>query len=385
MHVFFSVGEPSGDQHAAHLIAELRRRDPNIHCSGFGGTQMEEAGFDSLYRLTEMAVMGVAEVLPMIPKFHAQYRRARQFLLTTRPDVCVLIDFPGFNWWIASAAKEAGVEVVYYCPPQMWAWAGWRIHKMKRLVDRVLSVLPFEADWYNQRGMPAEYVGHPFFDEVAERPLNREVCSRLERSAPRRLALLPGSRNQEVRRNFPMMVDVVARLAEKHPDVRFPVACFKPAHREFCESVLAHDGRQLPIDLRHGETSEIIATADCILMVSGSVSLEVLAREKPAVAMYRCSPSMFTMAHLLRQCDFMSLPNLMVKRHLMPEFPLVRNSARNVGRIAAELDRWLSDPVARERSAREMRELAATAAQRGGISRAVDSLLRGRQASAKAA
>ncbi len=385
MHVFFSVGEPSGDQHAAHLIAEMRRRDSSIHCSGFGGPLMEQAGLDSLFRLTDMAVMGVAEVLPMIPRFHAQYRRARAFLRAARPDVCLLIDFPGFNWWIASAAKEAGIEVVYYCPPQMWAWGGWRIRKMRRYVDRVLSVLPFEADWYNDRGMPAEYVGHPFFDEVAERPLNRDVCRRLERSAPRRVALLPGSRNQEVRRNFPMMLDVVARLSARHPDVRFPVACFRKSHREFCEAALQRDGRPLPIDLCQGETSEIIATADEILMVSGSVSLEVLAREKPAVAMYRCSPSMYALGRLIGQCDYMSLPNLMLNRAVMPEFPIMRHSARNVAAIAAELDRWLSDPVARERTVRDMRELASTAAQRGGIARAVDSLLRTRRSLPKAA
>ena len=385
MHVFFSVGEPSGDQHAAHLISELRQRDSSVHCSGFGGPLMEQAGLDSLHRLTDMAVMGLGEVLPMIPKFYAQYLRARQFLLTARPDVCVLVDFPGFNWWIASAAKEAGIEVVYYCPPQLWAWAGWRIHKMRRLVDRVLSVLPFEADWFNDRGVPAEYVGHPFFDEVAERTLDREVCRRLERCAPRRLAILPGSRNGEVRRNFPMMVDVAARLAEKHPDVRFPVACFKEAHRDFCQSVLDQGHRDLPIDLCLGETSEIISMADCILMVSGSVSLEVLAREKPATVMYRCSPALFTFGHLFKNINFLSLPNLMVQRHLMPEFPIVAHSTKNVTNIAAELDRWLSDPLARERTIQGMRELASTAAQRGGISRAVDALLRTRRTAAKAA
>ncbi|HVJ67722.1 MAG TPA: lipid-A-disaccharide synthase [Caulifigura sp.] len=385
MHVFFSVGEPSGDQHAAHLITEMRRRDPSIRCTGFGGPLMEQAGFDSLYRLTDMAVMGVAEVLPMVPKFYAQYRRAKQFLRATRPDVCVLIDFPGFNWWIASAAKAAGVEVVYYCPPQMWAWGGWRIRKMRRWVDRVLSVLPFEADWYNDRGMPAEYVGHPFFDEIAEKTLNREVCRRLERSAARRVALLPGSRNQEVRRNFPVMMDVVARLAAKHADVRFPVACFKASHRDYCQSLLAQDERQLPIDLCLGETSEIIQMADCLLMVSGSVSLEVLAREKPAVAMYRCSPSMFTIAHMIRQINFMSLPNLMVKRHLMPELAFVRRSEANVAKLAGDLDQWLSDPIARERTVREMRDLASTAAQRGGVSRAVDSLIRAKKSLPKAA
>ncbi len=198
----------------------------------------------------------------------------------TRPDVCLLIDFPGFNWWIASAAKEAGIEVVYYCPPQMWAWAGWRIHKMRKRVDRVLSVLPFEADWYNARGVNAEYVGHPFFDEVAEKPLNLDACRRLERSALRRVAILPGSRNQEVRRNFPVMLDVVAQLAENHPDVRFPVACFKASQRDYCESLLSAGYRHLPIDLCLGETSEIIETATCLLMVSGSVSLEVLCRHK---------------------------------------------------------------------------------------------------------
>ncbi|QDT53306.1 Glycosyl transferase [Caulifigura coniformis] len=385
MHVFFSVGEPSADQHGAHLIAELRRRDPSIHCSGFGGPLMEKAGFDSLFRLTDMAVMGVTEVLPMIPRFYSQYLRAKQFLRAARPDVCVLIDFPGFNWWIASAAKEAGIEVIYYCPPQMWAWAGWRIRKMRRLVDRVLSVLPFEADWYNDRGMPAEYVGHPFYDEVAERPLDREVCRRLERSAPRRCAILPGSRNQEVRRNFPMMLDVVERLARKHPDVRFPVACFRQSQRQFCENVLREDGRELPVDFCLGETSEIIATADCILMVSGSVSLEVLSRGKPATAMYRCSPSMYLLGRFLGQCDYMSLPNMMVNRPLMPEFPLARHSDANVTKITAELDRWLSDPVALQRTASEMRELAAVAATRGGISRAVDSLLRSSNSTARAA
>lgn len=385
MHVFFSVGEPSGDQHAAHLIKEMRRRDPSIHCSGFGGPLMEEAGLDSLYRLTDMAVMGVAEVLPMVHRFYAQYRRAKQFLRAARPDVCVLIDFPGFNWWVASAAKAAGVEVVYYCPPQMWAWAGWRIRKMRRYVDRVLSVLPFEADWYNDRGMPAEYVGHPFFDEVAERELDRQVCRRLEHSAPRRLALLPGSRNQEVRRNFPLMLDVVAQLAAKHPDVRFPVACFKASQRDFCESLLKQDGRELPIDLCLGETSEIIAMADCILMVSGSVSLEVLVREKPATVMYRCSPSMYWLGKMLAQCNYISLPNVMVDRPLMPEFPMLRHSERNVSLLVNELDRWLSDPVARERTIRDMRDLASTAAQRGGISRAVDSLLRTRKPTRKAA
>jgi lipid-A-disaccharide synthase len=221
MDIFFSVGEPSGDQHAAQLIRQLQQRLPGLRCSGFGGPEMEQAGFESLFRLTDLAVMGLDGVLPMLKTFHGHYKRAERYFLEHRPDAVVLVDYPGFNWWIAKAAKRAGVTVYYYCPPQLWAWAGWRIRKVHKYVDCVLSVLPFEAEWYRQHGVDVEYVGHPFFDEVAAHPLEESLVEGIRTSDGGTLGVLPGSRRQEVNRNFPIMLHILESLHRKHPGSGF--------------------------------------------------------------------------------------------------------------------------------------------------------------------
>jgi lipid-A-disaccharide synthase len=375
MHVFFSVGEPSGDQHAAHLMAELRQRDPALRCSGFGGPLMEQAGLESLYRLTDLAVMGIGAVLPLINTFRGLVRQAEEFLQRERPDVCVLIDYPGFNWHVAKAARRAGVEVVYYCPPQLWAWGQWRLKKLKGCVDRVLSVLPFEAEWYRENRVNVDYVGHPFFDEIVEKQLDGHTLRTLCASSPRPVALLPGSRNSEVHRNFPVMLDVVRRLTKRHPDVRFPVACFKESHRDYCRALLSRERTPLPVDLCCGKTSEVIEAATCVLMVSGSVSLEVLSREKPAAVMYRGGLLTGSLAYFLVKCRFMSLPNLITGRMLMPEFAFMVRPRRHARRIADTLNRWLSDPWELARMTREMADLKATVARTGGIARAADALM----------
>ena len=184
MHIFFSAGEPSGDQHAAHLLQALQQRVPNARFSGFGGVHLEQAGAEVLYPLTDMAVIGITAVLPLLRKFYNVAQMGRRFLEEQRPDAVVLVDFPGFNWHIAKYAKQLGIPVYYYCPPQLWAWGGWRIKKVRKYVDCILSVLPFEAEWYRKQGVRVEYVGHPFFDEIAEKPLDEAFCRELRASSP---------------------------------------------------------------------------------------------------------------------------------------------------------------------------------------------------------
>jgi lipid-A-disaccharide synthase len=399
MHIFLSAGEASGDQHGAHLMRELRRRCPHARFSGFGGPLMEQAGLESLHRLTDLAVIGVWAVLPLLWTFYKLVRRAGRYLEEHRPDAVVLIDFPGFNWWIARKAKRAGAQVFYYMPPQLWAWAPSRIRKVRRYVDHVLAALPFEADWYAQRGVSVEYVGHPFFDEVAEHRLDEAFCKALRAplaedrgskiedraslssilyppSSTRVLALLPGSRNQEVRRNVPVMLRVVERIHARHPGLRFPVACYRESHRDAIRAMLTGRFAQLPLDLHVGRTSEIIDSADCCLMVSGSVSLELLARGKPAVVLYCGTVFTEIMVRLLVTCRFMSLPNLMVDRPIMPEFPIARNVETHVCRMAEILDDWLTNPTSLASARAEMQKLRATAARTGGIARAADAILR---------
>src|SRR5262245_15701133 len=159
MRIFISAGEPSGDVHGGNLVRELRRLHPGVECVGFGGEHMAQAGASLLYRLTDLAVMWFARVLVNAVKFLQLLSQADRYFRHHRPDAVVLIDYPGFNWWIARRAKAHGIPVFYFVPPQLWAWAGWRVKKMRRFVDHVLCSLPFEEPWYQARGVAAHYVG----------------------------------------------------------------------------------------------------------------------------------------------------------------------------------------------------------------------------------
>lgn len=375
MHIFFSVGEPSGDHHAAGLIHEIRQRVPTAEFTGFGGPYMEQAGCACIYRLTELAVMGIGSVLPLLGTFFRLVRMAGRHLDTHRPDAVVLVDYPGFNWWIAAAAKKRGIPVYFYCPPQLWAWAPWRIRRVRRLIDCVLAVLPFEAEWYRKRGANVEYVGHPYFDEIASHEHDREFMAAFRKSAPRRVALLPGSRKQEVRRNFPIMVEVVRSLMGAHPDVRFAVACYKQWHFDFCEAYLKEQGADLPIDLYVERTAEILRASDCSLMVSGSVSLELLAAGLPAVVQYRCGMLMYFIGGSLKTCRYISLPNLIADRELMPEFVFAARPDHHARKIARRLDEWLSDPSQLEQARADMTELRDRVIEGGGLTRAAETIL----------
>lgn len=376
MHLFFSVGEPSGDQHAAHLIRELQRRKPDVHCVGFGGEAMRAAGCELHFRLTDMAVMGIFAVIPLIWKFFKLAQQAKRYIERHRPDAVILIDFPGFNWWIAKYAKRVGVRVVYYLPPQMWAWAEWRIKKIRRYVDDVVCALPFEPAWYSERGVKVEYVGHPFFDEVSEHPLDATFVEGWSSQKYRNVAILPGSRDGEVRHNFPLMVEAIRRLHERHPNVRFLVACYRESHRRFCGTYLMTHACRLPVHLFVGKTPEVIETAECCLMVSGSVSLEVVARGKPAAVMYWSSLPTYLIGRALVRVKFASLPNLFVGREVLPEFLFVGSQTKLLTPMTEVLHGWLSVDDRLNAAREEMADLRERYAQVGATRHVAEFLLR---------
>ncbi|HLQ45813.1 MAG TPA: lipid-A-disaccharide synthase, partial [Planctomycetaceae bacterium] len=347
----------------------------DVRCVGFGGPAMQAAGCDLHFRLTDMAVMGIFAVIPLLWKFFQLARQAQRYFAQNRPDAVVLIDFPGFNWWIAKFAKRAGVRVIYYLPPQMWAWADWRIEKIRRYVDDVVCGLPFEPAWYAQRGVQVEYVGHPFFDEVAEHPLDETFIESWTSQKHRNVAILPGSRNQEVQRNFPIMIEVMKRLHERHPNVRFLVACFQETHRRRCSSLLLATAARLPVHLFVGKTPEVIQVSECCSMVSGSVSLEVLARGKPAVVQYSSDWLMYMIGRMLVKCRFMTLPNLFVDREVLPEFFIVGSPAKSITRITEVLHGWLSVQDRLNAARQEVEQLRSEFAQTGATRRTADYLL----------
>src|SRR5580692_3147689 len=172
MRIFVSAGEPSGDLHGANLIRSLRALRPDLDFCGFGGERMQAAGCQLVYPLVDHAVVGLVRVLKSVPQFAAILRKADRFFRQEKPDLLVMIDFPGFHWWLAKRARQHGIPVVFFVPPQLWAWAGWRVKKMRERVDRALCTLPFEEAWFRERGVAAQYIGHPYFDELREQRLD---------------------------------------------------------------------------------------------------------------------------------------------------------------------------------------------------------------------
>ena len=309
MRVFFSVGEPSGDLHGANLIRALQSRHVDWEFVGYGGPRMAAAGCRLHADLTQLAVMWLAQAIWNLRKFLRLLKQADIYFRQERPDMVVLIDYPGFNWWIARKAKAQDIPVVYYGTPQLWAWASWRVKKMQRLVDHVLCKLPFEQEWFRQRGCHATFVGHPYFDELRTQQLDTEFLAELEDTKQPLVTILPGSRNQEVRLNLPALLKAARRVHEHVPQARFAVAVYKASQLDAVQHMVADSG--LEIDAHVGRTAELIHAARCCMACSGSVSLELLYHTRPAVILYQISRLGYFVQSIFRKVRYITLVNLL--------------------------------------------------------------------------
>jgi lipid-A-disaccharide synthase len=383
-HIFISAGEPSGDLHGANLIRAFRRLDPNLQCVGFGGEKMESAGCRLLYPLTRLAVMWFARVLARAPLFLDLLSRADRYFRHRRPEAVILIDYPGFHWWLARRAHFHGIPVFYFVPPQLWGWAGWRVKKMRRWVDHVLCALPFEEPWYRSRGMPAHYVGHPYFDELPEQRLDRTFLNEHRSQNGPIIGLLPGSRNQEVERNLSSLIRAAEMIHASRPDARFLVACFKPSHRQYIEERLTRIAAtrsgagqppvRLPIETCVGKTAEVIELAHACIAVSGSVGLELLYRRRPSVVLYRIGWLDLKVCNVFKTAQYISLVNMLAGKELFPEFLTDRCEAQAISR---HIIRWLNEPETYHTLCQELKELRARVAEPGACERAARMVLTG--------
>ncbi len=339
----------------------------------------------------------------------------------------MLIDYPGFNWWIAWRAKVHGIPVFYYTPPQIWAWATWRAKKMRRLADHVLCSLPFEEPWLRERGCNATFVGHPFFDEVRRETLD-EPFLRNHRGAARPLVtILPGSRTQEVLHNLPCFLKAAARVREAVPAARFAVAAFKPAHARMaaemaartqqwelknancklqianCDAGISDFGSQISnvqlpevttkptLEIYSGRTPELMRLASCCMACSGSVSLELLYHAKPTVIHYRISPLAYAVQKRFRKVKYITLVNLLSTSELYPAdltpydpaqpdaekvlFPEYLTCKDKSEAVAGHVVQWLTDPSLLDRRVAALEALKAQVAHGGASDRAAEYIL----------
>lgn len=369
--IFFSVGEPSGDRHAAALIEELRAASSKLNFRGFGGPEMQAKGCSIDYELTNLAVVGFLEVAPKLREFFRVADQASEIFDANPPSAVVLVDFPGFNWHIAKRAKERGIPVYYYLPPQLWAWGSWRIKKIKKYVDHVFCNLPIERDWYLSKGVDVQYVGHPFFDDLNEEQLDSEFLEHWSNHEGLQVAILPGSRTREVSNIWPIQLAAIRELNQRHPTTRFLVACLKEAHKVQCQSQLLESDKGLNIEFFVDRTSEIIELADCSLMKSGSVSLEMMARGTPSVVVYHVSRALYEIGRRLTNLESMTLPNLISGETIMPEFLAVgRSTSDTIEKSVAAIDRLLGDPDERFLQRKRLFELNQQIGEPGASKRA---------------
>jgi lipid-A-disaccharide synthase len=345
------AGEASGDFLGAHLIAALRRRLPGARFAGVGGPQMEAQGFEAWHAMERLAVRGYAEVLRHYPGLVRLRRRLVAALGAERPALFIGIDAPDFNLGLEAMLKRRGVPTLHYVSPSVWAWRGWRMRAIARAADHVLVLFPFEQTIYERAGIPATYVGHPMADLIPEADQTAAAREQL-RIAPGDtvVALLPGSRQSELRYHAAIFIRTARIIAARRPDVRFLAPLVSRETRNLFEAALYEQGAQdLPLTVLFGHAREAIAAADNVLVASGTATLETALLKKPMVITYRMAKSSYRIMSRLRYQPWVGLPNIIAGKFVVPE--LLQDDAEPEN-LAQALLNQLTDLQVRRRTER---------------------------------
>ncbi|HEY0405790.1 MAG TPA: lipid-A-disaccharide synthase [Pyrinomonadaceae bacterium] len=374
------AGEPSGDAHAAALARALRAEAPQAEFELFGATgpAMRETGVESIVRSDDLAIMGIVEVARVLPKFWRAFQALQRAAVERRPDAVVLVDWPEFNLRLARSLRRRGLRVIYYISPQLWAWRSYRVRNIRRDVDLLLAILPFEPAWYKRRGVEhVEFVGHPLVGEVVPRSTRAEFCERhqLDQSRPL-VALLPGSRHKELERILPPMLDAIALLSQSRPDAQFIIALAPnrelaeaQAHLEAAKRRGAALPQSLPVVQR--ETREALGAADAAAVASGTATLEAAMLNTPMVIVYKESPINWHTLGRLITIEHFGLVNLIAGERIASE--LMQDELTGE-RLAQELSTLL-DPERNGAARAQLREIAASLGAGGASQRAAQTIL----------
>ncbi|WP_079201112.1 lipid-A-disaccharide synthase [Pseudomonas sp. CC6-YY-74] len=324
LRVALVAGEASGDILGAGLMHALKARHPQIEFIGVGGPRMQAEGLSSYFPMERLAVMGLVEVLGRLPELLARRRQLIKTLIDAKPDVFIGIDAPDFNLGLELKLRRAGIKTVHYVSPSVWAWRQKRVLKIRDACDLMLTLFPFEAQFYDAHQVPVRFVGHPLADAIplqADRTAAREALDLPLDSAV--VALLPGSRGGEVARLGALFLDAAVRLRTLRPGIRFVVPCASPERRVQLEQMLV--GRDLPLTLLDGRSHDALAACDAVLIASGTATLEALLYKRPMVVAYKVAPLTYLILKRLVSSAYFALPNLLAERMLVPE--LIQHAA----------------------------------------------------------
>jgi len=373
-----SCGEASGDLYAGALVTENRRRVPAADVFGFGGDRMKAAGARLLGDFSGLTVTGLTEAVRVLPRSYTMLRRLVRAARELEPDVFVAIDFPDFNFRLMAAMRDLGIPVVYYVSPQLWAWRPRRMEAMKKYVDKVLVIFPFEAPLYEAAGVPVEFVGHPLIDLApVGQPRSAFLRDRgLVPDAPT-VALLPGSRPNELLRIAPTIVAAMPLIRSRVPDVQFVVACapnlpdvlFAPFLTGLPKGRTPHTS---PLVLAHDRTDDVLAACDVAITASGTATVQAALHERPMIVVYKLSPLTYRLGKPFVNVDTYAMPNLVAGRHVVPELIQSNFTAE---RVAEETVLFLNDRERHARTREALRRVREKLGTPGASGRAADAIL----------
>jgi lipid-A-disaccharide synthase len=339
MRVAMVAGEASGDLLAAHLIAALKKRLPGAQFVGIGGSKMQREGFDAWWSSEKLAVHGYAEALRHYREIAGIRRQLLSRLLDAQPDVFIGVDAPDFNLWLEHRLKAAGIPAIHYVSPSVWAWRAGRLGKIGKAVSHVLALFPFEPDIYKRLGIPVSYVGHPLADMVPLHVDRAGAKERLDAAKARPVfALLPGSRQSEVRYMAELMVETAKRLLARFPDCMFLVPLVSRETRVLFEDAIWKCGAgEMPFKLLFGHAQDALAACDAAIVASGTATLEAALLKAPMVIAYRMSPLSWQLMRRMHLQPWAGLPNILAGRFVVPEFLQDDATPENLAQAAGNL------------------------------------------------
>jgi len=332
MRYYIIAGEASGDLHASALVRELKVLDPAGHFRGWGGDLMEQQGVELVRHYRDLAFMGFAEVITHLPVILRNFSACEQDILDFHPDVLILVDYPGFNLRMAKFAHGKGIRVFYYISPQLWAWHSSRVKQIRKYVDRMFVILPFEQEFYARHGVEVDFPGHPLTDRLGsgmDLPLREEFLQRNSLPSIPVIALLPGSRKMEIRQ----MLRIMTTVKTSFPEYQLVVAAVPSIPETFYQDILGDSG----IRMVSGQTYELLAHSAAALVTSGTATLETALMGIPQVVCYRGNPFSYMIARRLVKVEYISLVNLICGKKVIPELIQGELTTSNLVRKLKEL------------------------------------------------
>lgn len=369
MRIMISCGEASGDLYAAALTAELHAREPNAEIFGFGGQRLKDAGGLLIGDFGGLSVTGLTEAIRVVPRSFAMLRRLVDAAREWRPHVFVAIDSPDFNFRLLAALRRLGIPIVYYVSPQLWAWRPGRMETMKTYVDRVLVIFPFEEGLYRDAGVNVQFVGHPLVDLAKSgQPRQAFLTERGLVPAAPTVALLPGSRKNELDRTVPVMAEAIPLIRAHVPDAQFVVAC-APA---MADSLFAPLDLAANVVLVRDRTDDVLSASDVVITASGTATIQCTLHEKPMVVVYRLSPLTYRLVKPFGHVDMYAMPNLVAGSRIVPE---LIQSDFTAERTAEEAVKFLVDRDLYERTRRSLTNVRRQLGPPGASARAAQAVL----------